>query len=185
MSEHRTIVRVTSTAWWPQWEQELSEYINTCGRCQKANRKNGKIYGLLQHIEEPKHPWETINMDWVIGTVPGGKENFNSFLVIVDRYSKSVRCLPYHKEDTPMDTALLFWNNITSTCGIPQIIISVTYPKFTSEFWTNLYNMLGKKVVFSTAYHPQIDDLAERMIQKIEEIIRRFCACAMEYKDHE
>ncbi|MBW0488197.1 hypothetical protein O181_027912 [Austropuccinia psidii MF-1] len=67
ISEDRTKERVTSTAWWPQWEHELSEYINTCERFQKANRKNGKRYGLLQHIEDPKHPWETINMDWVTG----------------------------------------------------------------------------------------------------------------------
>ncbi|MBW0546996.1 hypothetical protein O181_086711 [Austropuccinia psidii MF-1] len=50
MIEDRTKERVASTAWWPKWEQELSEYINTCERCQKAN------------------------MDWVTGLVPGGKE---------------------------------------------------------------------------------------------------------------
>ncbi|MBW0580793.1 hypothetical protein O181_120508 [Austropuccinia psidii MF-1] len=185
MSEDRTKERVASTAWWPKWEQELGEYINTCERCQKANRKHGKKYGLLQHIEEPKHPWETINMDWVTGLVPGGKENYNACLIIVDRFSKSMRCLPCHKEDTAMDTTQLFLNNIISTCGVPKIIISNRDPKFTSEFWTNLYDMLGTKLSFSTAYHPQTDGLAERMIQTMEDILRRFCAYGMEYKDHE
>ncbi|MBW0473922.1 hypothetical protein O181_013637 [Austropuccinia psidii MF-1] len=124
MSEDRTKERVASTAWWPKWEQELSEYINTCERFQKANRKNGKKYGLLQHIEEPKHPWETINIDWVTELVPGGKENFEACLIIVDRFRKSVRFLPCHTEDTAMDPDLLFWNNIVSTCGVPKIIIS-------------------------------------------------------------
>ncbi|MBW0462649.1 hypothetical protein O181_002364 [Austropuccinia psidii MF-1] len=124
-------------------------------------------------------------MDWVTGLVPGGKENFNSCLVIVDRYSKSVRCLPFHKEDTAMDTALLFWNNIISTCGVPNIIISDRDPKFTSDFWTNLYDMLGTKLEFSTAYHPQTDGLAERMIQTMMDIITRFCAYGMEYEDYE
>ncbi|MBW0542801.1 hypothetical protein O181_082516 [Austropuccinia psidii MF-1] len=94
-------------------------------------------------------------------------------------------CLPFHKEDTDMDTALLSWNNIISTCGVPKIIISNRDPKFTSEFWTNLYDMLGTKLAFCTAYHPQKDGLAERMIQKMEDILRRFCAYGMEYKDHE
>ncbi|MBW0465482.1 hypothetical protein O181_005197 [Austropuccinia psidii MF-1] len=85
MSEDRTKERVESTSWWPIWEKELSDDIKTCERCQKANRKHGKRYGLLQHIDEPKHPWETINMDWVTGLVPGGKENFNACLVIADR----------------------------------------------------------------------------------------------------
>ncbi|MBW0507420.1 hypothetical protein O181_047135 [Austropuccinia psidii MF-1] len=164
---------------------KLSEYINTCERCQKANRRHGKKYGLIQHIEEPKHPWETINMHQVTGLVPGGKKDFNASLVIVDRYSKSVRSLPSHKEDKAMDTAFLFWNNIISTCGVPKIIISDRDPKFTSEFWTNLHDMPGTKLEFSKAYHPQTDGLAERMIQTMEDILKRFCAYGMEYRDHE
>ncbi|MBW0569045.1 hypothetical protein O181_108760 [Austropuccinia psidii MF-1] len=96
-----------------------------------------------------------------------------------------MRCLPCHKKDTAMDTALFFWNNIISTWGVPKIIISDRDPKFTSEFWTNLYDILGTKLAFSTAYPPQTDGLAERMIQKMEYILTRFCAYGMEYKDHE
>ncbi|MBW0524018.1 hypothetical protein O181_063733 [Austropuccinia psidii MF-1] len=97
--------------WCPQWEKEVSEYINTWGMFQKENREHGKRYGLLQHIEEPKQTGETINMDWFTELVPGRKENFNACLVIYYSYNKSVKCLPSHKEDTAMDTALLFWNN--------------------------------------------------------------------------
>ncbi|MBW0541723.1 hypothetical protein O181_081438 [Austropuccinia psidii MF-1] len=183
-SEDRTKERVASTAWWPKCEQELSEYIKTCEILQKANRKHGK-YGLLQHIEKPKHPWATINMEWVTGLFPGGRENFNACLIRFDRFSKRVRCLPCHKEDIAMVTALLFWNNIISTCGVPKIIFTDRDPKFTSEFWTNLYDILGTKLSFSTDYHPQTDGSAERMIQTMEDIIRIFCAYGMEYKDHE
>ncbi|MBW0488883.1 hypothetical protein O181_028598 [Austropuccinia psidii MF-1] len=151
MSGDRTKERVASTEWWPKWEQELSEYISTFERCQKANRKNGKKYGLLQHIEEPKHPWETINMDWPTGVVPGGRESLNAFLIIVDKFSKSVRCLPCPKKDTAIDTSLLFWNNIILTCGVPKIIISDRDPKFTLKIWTNLYEMLCDTLSFSTA----------------------------------
>ncbi|MBW0567461.1 hypothetical protein O181_107176 [Austropuccinia psidii MF-1] len=45
--------------------------------------------------------------------------------------------------------------------------------------------MVGTKLEFSTAYYPQTDCLDERMIQTVEEIIRRFCAHGMEYKDLE
>ncbi|MBW0517535.1 hypothetical protein O181_057250 [Austropuccinia psidii MF-1] len=172
MSEDRTRERVARTAWWPKWEQELSEYINTFEIFQKANRKHGKKYGLLQHIEKPKHSWETINMEWVTGPVSGGKENFNLCLIIVDRFRKSMRCLTCHKEDTAMDSAVLFWNNIISTCGVPKIIISDRDPKFTSEFWTNLYDIVGAKLAFSTASHPQTDGLAERMIYTMEDILK-------------
>ncbi|MBW0580260.1 hypothetical protein O181_119975 [Austropuccinia psidii MF-1] len=75
--------------------------------------------------------------------------------------------------------------NIIFTCGIAKTIISDGDPKFTSEFWTNLCDILGTKIAFCTAYHPQKDGLAERMIQTMEEIIRRFYASGMEYKDYE
>ncbi|MBW0487685.1 hypothetical protein O181_027400 [Austropuccinia psidii MF-1] len=94
-------------------------------------------------------------------TCPRRKKRFNAFLVIVDRYSRSVRCLTCHKEDTAMEKSLLFWNNIISTCGVPKIIISDRDPKFTSEIWTNLYNMLGTKLEFSTSYHPQTDSYTQ------------------------
>ncbi|MBW0511049.1 hypothetical protein O181_050764 [Austropuccinia psidii MF-1] len=124
-------------------------------------------------------------MDWVTGLAPGGRENFNACLIIVDRFGKSVRCLPCHKEETAMNTALLFLNKIISTCGVPKIIISDRDPKFTSEFLTNLYFMLGTKLAFATAYHPQIDGLAENMIHNMGDIISIFCAYGMKYKDHE
>ncbi|MBW0547330.1 hypothetical protein O181_087045 [Austropuccinia psidii MF-1] len=73
MSEDRTRERVASTACWKEWEQELGEYIKACERWKKANRKHGKKYGLIQNIEEPKHPWKSIKMDWVTGLVPGVK----------------------------------------------------------------------------------------------------------------
>ncbi|MBW0530233.1 hypothetical protein O181_069948 [Austropuccinia psidii MF-1] len=63
-------------------------------------------------------------MDWATGPVPGGKENFNAFLIIVDRFSKSL---------------------------------------------TN----------------PQTDGLAERMIETMEDILKRFFAYGMDYKEHE
>ncbi|MBW0496100.1 hypothetical protein O181_035815 [Austropuccinia psidii MF-1] len=92
-------------------------------------------------------------MDWVTGLVPGGKENFNSCLIIGNRFSKSMRCLACHKEDAAMDTALLFWNNIICTCEVPKIITGDRDPNFTYEFWTNLYEIIGPKLAFSTVYH--------------------------------
>ncbi|MBW0550647.1 hypothetical protein O181_090362 [Austropuccinia psidii MF-1] len=82
-----------------------------------------------------------------------------------------------------MDTALLIWNRVISHTGLFENIISDRDPKFTSALWTNLHRLLGTKTSFSTAYHPQTDGLAERMIQTLENIIRRFCAYVLEFKD--
>ncbi|MBW0466581.1 hypothetical protein O181_006296 [Austropuccinia psidii MF-1] len=75
-----------------------------------------------------------------------------------------------------MDTALLLWSRVISPTGLFKNIISERDPKFTSELSNNLYRFFGTMLSFSTAYHPQTDGLAERIIEALEEIIRRFFA---------
>ncbi|MBW0556904.1 hypothetical protein O181_096619, partial [Austropuccinia psidii MF-1] len=72
--------------------------------------------------------------------------------------------------DIAMDTALLVWNRVISWIGIFTNIISDRVPKLTSALWTNLNQPFGTKLSFSTAYHPQTDVLAERMIQTLENL---------------
>lgn len=185
LAEDKTLEKTKQCAWWPNWKHDLAEYCSSCDRCQKANKATGKRYGLLQKIKEPSQPWEVINMDWVTGLPPGGAHSHNACLVIVDRYSRTPLFLPCYKDDTAMDTALLFYTRVISQSGVPRAIISDRDPKFTSEFWQNLNDILGCKLKMSTAYHPQTDGLAERMIQTLEDMIRRFCAYGMEFKDKE
>ncbi|MBW0563106.1 hypothetical protein O181_102821 [Austropuccinia psidii MF-1] len=122
-------------------------------------------------------------MDCVTALPPAGDKSYNACLVIVDRYSKTLIFLPCHKDDTPMDTALLIWNRVISHTGLFKNIISDGDPRFTSALWTNLHNILGTKLSFSAAYHPQTDGLVERMIQTLEDMIKIFCAYGLEFKD--
>ncbi|MBW0567886.1 hypothetical protein O181_107601 [Austropuccinia psidii MF-1] len=133
-------------------------------------------------IQEPKSPWQIVHMDWVTALPPGGDRSYNACLVLVDRYSKTPMFLPCHKYDTAMDTAIMIWNKVISHTGLFQNIISDRDPKFTSSLWTNLHKLFGTKLSFSTAYHPQTDGLAERMIQTLEDMIRRLCAYELEFK---
>ncbi|MBW0568409.1 hypothetical protein O181_108124 [Austropuccinia psidii MF-1] len=122
-------------------------------------------------------------MDWVTALPPGGDKGYMECRVIVDRYRKTPILLLCHKDYTAMDTDILIWNRVISHIGLFENIISDRDPKFTSALWTNLHKHLGTKPSFSTAYHPQTDGLAERMIQTLEYIIRRFCAYGLELKD--
>ncbi|MBW0582335.1 hypothetical protein O181_122050 [Austropuccinia psidii MF-1] len=164
-------------------QKDVSEYCKTCDRCQKADKSTGKRLGNMMKIQEPSRPWAIVHMDWVAGLPPGGEISYNAFLVIVDRFSKTPIFLPIHKDDTAMDTALLIWNRVVSWTGIFTNIISDRDLKFTSALWTNLHQLFGTKPSFSTAYHPQTDVLAERMIQTLKDMVRRFCAYGLEFKD--
>ncbi|MBW0540704.1 hypothetical protein O181_080419 [Austropuccinia psidii MF-1] len=153
LSEDRTMERIKTCAWWPSWRKDLIEYFHSCDRCQKANKATGKRFGFIIPIQEPSTPCRTPIF------------------------------LPCNKDDTAMYTALLIWNRVISHTGLFKNIISDRDPKLTSALWTNLHKLLGTKLSFSTAYHPRTDGLAERMIQTLEDMIRRFCAYGLELKD--
>ncbi|MBW0499982.1 hypothetical protein O181_039697 [Austropuccinia psidii MF-1] len=90
--------------------------------------------------------------------------------------------LPCYKDDTAMDTAIMILNIFISHTYFLQNIISDRDRKFTSALWTNIHNLFGTKLSFSTAYHPQTDGLEERMIKALEDMIRRFCAYGLKFK---
>ncbi|MBW0557649.1 hypothetical protein O181_097364 [Austropuccinia psidii MF-1] len=127
-------------------------------------------------VQEPSRPWEIFHMDWVTVLPQGGDRSYNACLVIVERFSKTPTFLPFHKDDTAMDKALLIWTRVISWTGIFTNIISDRDPKFTSAIWQNLHQLFGTKLCLSTGYHPQTDGLAERMIQTLEDMVRTFCA---------
>ncbi|MBW0543051.1 hypothetical protein O181_082766 [Austropuccinia psidii MF-1] len=95
-------------------------------------------------------------MDWVTALPPIGDKHYNACLVI---------------------------SRVISHTGLFKNIISDRDPTLTSALWTNLYRLFGTKLSFSTAYHPQTDGLAERMIQTLEDMIRRVCAYGLEFRD--
>ncbi|MBW0474630.1 hypothetical protein O181_014345 [Austropuccinia psidii MF-1] len=56
-------------------------------------------------------------------------------------------------------------------------------PKFPSALWKNLQSLFGTNLCFAKAYHPQADGLAERMIQNLGDMVRRFCKYCLDLKD--
>ncbi|MBW0502667.1 hypothetical protein O181_042382 [Austropuccinia psidii MF-1] len=139
LSEDGRLERVKTCLWWQNWRKDAEEYFQTCDRFQKANRATGKKFGMMIKIQEPKFPWEIVHMDLETALPPGGDRSFNAFLVLVDRYIKTPMFLPFHKDDTVMDTAIIIWNRCISHTGLFQNIINDRDPKFTSASWTNLH----------------------------------------------
>ncbi|MBW0574290.1 hypothetical protein O181_114005 [Austropuccinia psidii MF-1] len=133
-------------------------------------------------IKEPRRPWEIVHMYWVTDLPPGGDRSYNPSLVMADRLSNTPIFFPCHKDDTSMNMALLIWNRVVSWTGIFKNIISGRDLQFTSALWTKLHQLFGAKLSFLTAYPPQTDGLSERMIQALEDMIRRFSAYGLELK---
>ncbi|MBW0490819.1 hypothetical protein O181_030534 [Austropuccinia psidii MF-1] len=183
LSEDITRENVKTCIWWRMWQKDFSFYCKTCDRFQEENKSTGKILGNIIQIQEPRRPWESVHMDLLAGLPPEGESIYNEFLVIVDSFRKTTIFLPFHKDDTAMDTALMIWNRVLSSNGIFTKRISYKDLKFTLALWTYLNQLFGTKLSFYSTYHPQTDGLAKRMIQTLEDIVKRFSAYVLEFKN--
>ncbi|MBW0467991.1 hypothetical protein O181_007706 [Austropuccinia psidii MF-1] len=124
-------------------------------------------------------------MAWVTGLPAGVDRSYNACLVTFDRFSKTPIFLPCHKDDTAVVTDILIWNRVLKGTGILAKIISDKDKQFTSELWKNLHQLFETKSSFYTAYQPQTDGLAERMVQILEDMMRGFCEYGLELRYHD
>ena len=58
---------------------------------------------------------------------------------------------------TATDVAQLFFTHIIWFFGVLKSIVHDRDPRFTSQFWTKLWKLLGTSVLTSSSHHPQND----------------------------
>lgn len=131
--------------------------------------------GKLHPLDIPQMKWEFISMDFVIG-LPSTQGGYNSIMVVVDMLTKVSHLIPVKTTYSASDIARIFVKEIFRLHGLPKRIISDRDAKFTSKFWTSLFQAIGTQLCFSTAYHPQTDGQTERVNQVIEDILRAYCS---------
>ena len=117
------------------------------------------------------------------GLPKSGRQAFDAILVVVDRYSKKVRCLPTWKRSSGKVVAELFINHVilgSDGNGVPLEIISDRDARFTppsskasvKSFWEEFFAFIGTSICLSTARHQQTDGQSERMIAHIQDMLR-------------
>ena len=96
-------------------------------------------------------------MDWITGLPPCGLMGYNSVFTVVNRTTQQVRILPCVLEVAEMSseaTAKLLFEAVVRFYGLPDEVLHDRDPRFTADFWCELWKLLGSRVVFSSAYHP-------------------------------
>ena len=110
----------------------------------------------LEPLDIPEMKWECISIDFVtwLPSIQGG---YNSIMVIVDLLTKVSHVIPVKTTYKVSDISRLFVKEIFRIHGLPKRIVSDRDAKFTSKFWTSLFQAIGTQLCFSSAYHPQTE----------------------------
>ena len=156
-------------------KKDALEYTKQCLICQKVKAERIKIPGKLQPLDIPEMKWECISMDF-IKALPKVAKNFDSIFVVVDWLTKVAHLIPTQTIASTSNIAQLFVKEIVRLHGILAKIISDKDAKFTSKFWTAMFQSLGTLLSLSSTYYLDIDGHTERVNQVIEEMLRSYCS---------
>ena len=157
--------------WWKGMKKEIAYFVSRCLTCQQVKAEHQKPAGKIQPFPIPVWKWDKITMDFVTG-LPRTQRQHDAIWVIVDRLTKSAHCLLVSNDDSLDKLAQLYMEDIVRLHGVPLSIVSDRDPRFTSRFWSRLQDVMGTRLHFSTAFHPQTDGQSERTIQTLEDMLR-------------
>ncbi|KAL5775964.1 hypothetical protein ACOSP7_013524 [Xanthoceras sorbifolium] len=170
--QQRTRALLEATYYWPHMRDDIEAYVKTCLVCQQDKNEQQSPGGLLEPLPIPERPWESVTMDF-ISALPKS-DGCGSIMVVVDRFSKYATFIAAPTDCTAEQAARLFLRDVVKYWGVPRTIISDRDPRFTGKFWTELFNLLGSKLHFSTSFHPQTDGQTERVNALLELYLRHF-----------
>jgi hypothetical protein len=149
---------------------DVKKFVDRCRICHhsKGRKQNA---GFYQSLPIPERPWDEISMDFILGLLRM-QRGHDSIFVVVDRFSKMVHFILYHKTNNATHIANLFFKEIVRLHGLPRSIVSDRDTKFIGHFWRTLCKNMGTNLMFSPAYHPQIDGQTEVVNRSLGDLLR-------------
>ncbi|GJP33550.1 hypothetical protein CLOM_g18077 [Closterium sp. NIES-68] len=159
--------------WWPGLGTEVQQFVSHCDACARNKSDTKKPGGLLQPLEIPDEPWESVSLDFITD-LPKTRDGHTAILVFVDRLTKMVHFFATTTDVSAEDTAKLFVAHVFRLHGLPRVLVSDRDPRFTSRFWHEVTRTLGTKLKMSSAFHPQTDGQTERTNRTLEQMLRSF-----------
>lgn len=170
----KTNLQLARSYYWPHMQKEGKAYVKSCLSCASTKSSTQRPAGLLQPLPVPGDRFETMSMDFIT-QLPVTKRGKNTVLVVmVNKLTKMVKLAPTKTTFRAVDVAEIVWRVWVREYGVPKRIVSDRDPRFASEFWRELWRLLGTKLSMSTAYHPQTDGQTENTNKTVENMLRAY-----------
>ena len=158
---NKTYSRINSQFWWPQMKHDIEEYVNTCLICKQVKAGKERQQGLMEPIRV-KRPWDILGID-IFGPLPMTDRGNRFIIVMIDHATKFVLAEPTN--NIVSETIIDFLDKHFNMFGYPQALLSDRGPQFTSWITREYCKFKNISKLFTTAYHPQGDGVAEAFMK--------------------
>ncbi|KAE8878438.1 hypothetical protein PF003_g37394 [Phytophthora fragariae] len=172
LGREKTFAAVSRAFFWPHMYKWVRKWVRTCETCQRV-KPSKSSQAPLRPLPIATEAWRSVSMDFIFG-LPPDAESRTGVLVFVDRFTKMVHLIPVSDTVTAAETAAHFIDCVFRHHGLPESIVSDRDPRFTSAFWSSLFQLLGTKLSMSTAAHPETDGQTERVNRVLEDVLRSY-----------
>lgn len=129
-SATKTEALLRNDYWFPNAKAKIEQVVRNCVECILANRKQGRMEGLLNPLNKGITPLETFHIDH-LGPLPSTKKSYRHILVVVDAFSKFTWL--YATRSTGAGEVITRLRKQAAVFGNPYRIISDRGAAFTSE----------------------------------------------------
>lgn len=170
---NRMYAAMRPTLFWPKMAGDIRRFCRTCELCQRNKAAQRIPHAPSEPLETPSLPWESVSLDFM--DLPMSTRGHDSVLVVTDRFSGMLHCVPTTRTATARDTVDLMLTEVVRLHGVPRSIVSDRDVRFTSELWASLWEALGTRLKMTTAHRPQADGKAERSNRTVQTVLRHFC----------
>ena len=167
----RTIDKVRRYFWWKGMAGDIREFVEACPTCQLEKTDHTMKKGSLQSLAIPEAKWQEVSVDFVTD-LPTTSSGEDSIMTVVDRATKMVHLIPCTKTTTAGEAARLYWQHVVRLHGVPRAIHTNRGAQFVGRWWREIWTLLGTKLRYGTAYHPQSQGQVERMNAVVSQTLR-------------
>ena len=167
----RTIDKVRRYFWWKGMAGDIREFVEACPICQLEKTDHTMRKGSLQSLAIPEAKWQEVSVDFVTD-LPTTSSGEDSIMTVVDRATKMVHLIPCTKTTTAGEAARLYWQHVVKLHGVPRAIHTDRGAQFIGRWWREIWTLLGTKLRYGTAYHPQSQGQVERMNTVVSQTLR-------------
>ena len=163
---------------WPGMNHDIQNYCMACHTC-ATRKKAGRGYRAPMRHYNVGLPMEEICID-LCGPYPESTSGNKYCLVIVDSFTKWMEAyaLPNMEAKTVAECIV---KEFMSRFGVPFWIKSDQGRQFEAELFEEMCKLFRIEHKTSTAFHPQGNSRAERMVKVVSNLLSCFCTSQREW----